>query len=118
MSADGRGEVRVDGRISRRFAGLRQQGRGGLIAFVTAGDPDLGTSMDILRRLPGAGADLIELGMPFSDPMAEGPPVQMASQRALKAGQTMAKDQIIVMNLCGRGDKDVFTVAKHLGMDI
>ena len=59
--------MRVDGRISRRFAGLRQQGRGGLITFVTAGDPDLGTSMDILRRLPGAGADLIELGMPFSD---------------------------------------------------
>ena len=91
MSADGRGELRVDGRISRRFAGLRQQGRGGLVTFVTAGDPDLGTSMDILRRLPGAGADLIELGMPFSDPMADGPAIQASSQRALRAGQTVRR---------------------------
>ncbi|MGZ9087026.1 MAG: tryptophan synthase subunit alpha, partial [Rhodoplanes sp.] len=55
-------------RIARRFAALKQQGRGGLVTFVTAGDPDLSTSMEILRRLPSAGADLIELGMPFSDP--------------------------------------------------
>jgi tryptophan synthase alpha chain len=78
-------------RISRRFAALRQQGRSGLITFITAGDPDLGTSMDILRRLPAAGADLIELGIPFSDPMADGPAIQAASQRALRAGQTLRR---------------------------
>jgi tryptophan synthase alpha chain len=78
-------------RISRRFAALRQQGRSGLITFITAGDPDLGTSMEILRRLPAAGADLIELGIPFSDPMADGPAIQAASQRALRAGQTLRR---------------------------
>lgn len=78
-------------RIARRFASLRQQGRSGLVTFITAGDPDLGTSMDILRRLPGAGADLIELGMPFSDPMADGPAIQASSQRALRAGQTLRR---------------------------
>jgi tryptophan synthase alpha chain len=78
-------------RISRRFASLRQQGRSGLVTFITAGDPDLGTSMDILRRLPAAGADLIELGMPFSDPMADGPAIQSSSQRALRAGQTLRR---------------------------
>lgn len=80
-----------DQRIARRFASLRQQGRSGLITFVTAGDPDLGTSMDILRRLPGAGADIIELGIPFSDPMADGPAIQASSQRALRAGQTLRR---------------------------
>ncbi|HYN38077.1 MAG TPA: tryptophan synthase subunit alpha [Rhodospirillales bacterium] len=78
-------------RIARRFAGLRQQGRSGLATFITAGDPDLGTSMDILRRLPAAGADIIELGMPFSDPMADGPTIQASSQRALRAGQTLRR---------------------------
>ena len=80
-----------DQRIARRFASLRQQSRSGLITFVTAGDPDLGTSMDILRRLPGAGADIIELGIPFSDPMADGPAIQASSQRALRAGQTLRR---------------------------
>ncbi|MBL8666503.1 MAG: tryptophan synthase subunit alpha [Rhodospirillales bacterium] len=70
---------------------MRQQGRSGLITFVTAGDPDLGTSMEILRRLPAAGADIIELGMPFSDPMADGPAIQASSQRALRAGQTLRR---------------------------
>jgi tryptophan synthase alpha chain len=78
-------------RLARRFAALRQQGRAGLVTFVTAGDPDLGTSMDILRRLPAAGADIIELGVPFSDPMADGPAIQAASQRALRAGQTVRR---------------------------
>lgn len=77
-----------DQRIARRFAALRQQRRGGLVTFISAGDPDLGTSMEILRRLPAAGADLIELGMPFSDPMADGPAIQASSRRALQAGQT------------------------------
>ncbi len=80
-----------DNRIVRRFAALARERRGGLVTFITAGDPDLGTSMAILRGLPKAGADLIEIGMPFSDPMADGPAVQAASLRALKAGQTLKR---------------------------
>ncbi len=78
-------------RIDRRFAALKEQGRAAFVAFVTAGDPDLQTSLELMKKLPEAGADIIELGMPFSDPMADGPAVQYSSQRALKAGQTMAK---------------------------
>jgi len=76
-------------RIAARFAELKRQGRGGLITFTTAGDPDLETSYRILKGLPAAGADLIELGMPFSDPMADGPSIQLSGQRALKAGITV-----------------------------
>ena len=78
-------------RIDRRFAELKAQGRAALVTFLTAGDPDLDTSLAILRALPAAGADVIELGMPFTDPMADGPAIQLSSQRALKAGQTMGK---------------------------
>jgi tryptophan synthase alpha chain len=78
-------------RIDTRFAQLRAEGRPALVTFVTAGDPDLATSLEILKRLPGAGADVVEIGMPFSDPMADGPAIQQAGQRALKGGQTMAK---------------------------
>jgi tryptophan synthase alpha chain len=78
-------------RIDRRFAALKAQGRKGLVTFITAGDPDYATSRDVLLGLPNAGADLIELGMPFSDPMADGPAIQASSLRALKAGQTMAR---------------------------
>src|SRR5215475_7452878 len=78
-------------RIDRRFADLKAQGRAALVTFLTAGDPDLETSLAILRALPAAGADVVELGMPFTDPMADGPAIQMSSQRALKAGQTMRK---------------------------
>jgi tryptophan synthase alpha chain len=78
-------------RIDRRFAELKREERAGLVAFITAGDPDQATSLAILKALPAAGADIIELGMPFSDPMADGPAIQASSQRALKAGQTMAK---------------------------
>ena len=78
-------------RIDRRFAALKKEGRAGLVTFVTAGDPDYETSKKILLGLPEAGADLIELGMPFSDPMADGPAIQASSLRALKAGQTMRK---------------------------
>lgn len=78
-------------RISRRFAACAAAGRPALVTFVTAGDPDLETSLEIVRALPAAGADVIELGMPFSDPMADGPAIQAAGQRALKAGQTLVK---------------------------
>ncbi|MDP2618932.1 MAG: tryptophan synthase subunit alpha [Hyphomicrobiales bacterium] len=78
-------------RIDRRFAALKAQGRAGLVTFVSAGDPDYETSLELIKALPGAGADAIELGMPFTDPMADGPAIQAASQRALKAGQTMVK---------------------------
>lgn len=79
-----------DTRISRKFEALKAEGRAGFVAFVTAGDPDLETSRAILKGLPAAGADIIELGMPFTDPMADGPAVQLSSQRALNAGHTMA----------------------------
>ncbi|NQU60693.1 MAG: tryptophan synthase subunit alpha [Rhodospirillales bacterium] len=82
---------RIASRIAGRFADLKAEGRGGLITFVTAGDPDLETSKEILFGLPGAGADLIELGMPFSDPMADGPAIQASSLRALKNGMTLKK---------------------------
>jgi tryptophan synthase alpha chain len=83
-------------RIDARFAALKQQGRAGLIAFVTAGDPDPETSLEILKGLPGAGADVVELGMPFTDPMADGPAIQVSSQRALRAGQTLKKTLALV----------------------
>jgi tryptophan synthase alpha chain len=78
-------------RITERFARCRGEGRAALVTFVSAGDPDFDTALAILNGLPGAGADLVELGMPFSDPMADGPPVQAANLRALKAGQTLAR---------------------------
>ncbi len=78
-----------DGRIERRFATLKAEGRGGLVTFLTAGDPDPETSREIVLGLPAAGADLIELGMPFSDPMADGPAIQASSLRALKNGATL-----------------------------
>lgn len=80
-----------DGRIERRFSALKAEGRGGLVTFLTAGDPDPETSREIVLGLPAAGADLIELGMPFSDPMADGPAIQASSLRALKNGATLLK---------------------------
>ena len=76
-------------RITKRFAALKADKRAGLVAYVSAGDPDLTLSYQILKGLPAAGADLIELGMPFTDPMADGPSVQHAGQRGLKAGITV-----------------------------
>ena len=78
-------------RIDRRFAALAKEKRPAVVTFVSAGDPDYDTSLKILQALPKAGADVIELGMPFSDPMAEGPPIQRSSERALRAGHTMTK---------------------------
>ena len=83
-------------RLDRRFAALQSEDRKAFIAFVTAGDPDPETSFSILSGLPAAGADIIELGMPFTDPMADGPAIQAASQRALKAGQTLEKTLAMV----------------------
>ena len=78
-------------RIDQRFAKLKAEGRAGLVTFVMAGDPDLGTSLEILKSLPAAGADVIEVGMPFTDPMADGPAIQAAGLRALKSGATLKK---------------------------
>ncbi len=92
-------------RIARTFANLREAGKKALVTFVTAGDPDYETSLEILKGLPAAGADIIELGMPFSDPMADGPAIQRSSQRALRGGQTMRKTLQMVRSF-REGDKD------------
>src|ERR1700758_2345831 len=83
--------VSMTTRIDTRFAELKTQGRAALVTFLTAGDPDGETSLALIKALPKAGADVIELGMPFTDPMADGPAIQASSQRALKAGQTLKK---------------------------
>jgi len=83
-------------RIARRFAKLKEEGRAGLVTFLTAGDPDFDTASEIMMGLPKAGADLIEIGMPFSDPMADGPAIQASSLRALKSGMTLTKTLDIV----------------------
>ncbi|MBN9673140.1 tryptophan synthase subunit alpha [Roseibium aggregatum] len=122
-------------RIDRRFKACAEAGRPALVTFITAGDPDLETSQVVLNSLPAAGADVIELGMPFSDPMAEGIPIQLANQRALAAGQTMDKtldmvrafreqDQDTPVILMGyynpiyvRDPKKFVHVAKEAGVD-
>jgi len=83
-------------RIDARFAELKREGRAAFIAFLTAGDPDPATSLDIIKALPKAGADIIEIGMPFTDPMADGPAIQAAGLRALKAGMTLKKTLAMV----------------------
>ena len=86
-------------RIEQRFSALRKEGRAGLVTYVAAGDPDPDTSLRLLAGLPGAGADLIEIGMPFSDPMADGPIIQEAGQRALKRGMTLRRTLDLVREL-------------------
>jgi tryptophan synthase alpha chain len=86
----------VTTRIDQRFAALAREGRAGLITFLMAGDPDPATSLAIIKALPGAGADGIEIGMPFTDPMADGPAIQAAGLRALRAGQSMVKTLALV----------------------
>src|SRR3954454_2321676 len=86
-------------RIERRFAKLREERRAGLVIYLTAGDPDPDTSLALLEGLAAAGADLIEIGMPFSDPMADGPSIPMAGQRALKRGMTLRKTLAMLRHL-------------------
>src|SRR6201997_1419533 len=85
-------------RISKRFADLRASGELGIIAYITAGDPSLDATLKFVLALAEAGADVIELGVPFSDPLADGPTIQRASERALKSGTTLAG----VLGLVGR----------------
>jgi tryptophan synthase alpha chain len=89
-------------RIEKRFAALKAEGRAGLVAFLTAGDPDLDTSTRLFEGVAAAGADLIEIGMPFSDPMADGPLIQAAGMRALKAGMTLRTTLALVKHLRAR----------------
>ena len=92
-------------RIDARFAALKAEGRAAFVAYVMAGDPDAATALAIVKGLPGAGADIIELGFPFSDPMAEGPPIQRAAQRALAKGMTL-KSTLDLARAFREGDKD------------
>ena len=78
-------------RIDAKFAELRAAGRKAFVSYIMAGDPDYDTSLEIVKGLPGAGVDIIELGLPFTDPMADGPTIQLAGQRALEGGQTLKK---------------------------
>jgi len=78
-------------RIERKFEALKAEGKKAFVSYVMAGDPDYATSLDVVKGLPGAGVDVIELGLPFTDPMADGPTIQLAGQRALAAGMTLEK---------------------------
>lgn len=78
-------------RIDAKFASLKAEGRKAFVSYIMAGDPDLETSLEVMKGLPGAGVDIIELGVPFTDPMADGPTIQLAGQRALDGGQTLQK---------------------------
>ena len=91
-------------RIDRRFAALAEEGRAALVTFLMGGDPDPKTSLEILRALPRAGADVIEIGMPFTDPMADGPSIQAAGLRALKAGMTLKRVLDLVRGFRQRDD--------------
>lgn len=122
-------------RIDAKFAELAQAGKKAFVAYVMAGDPDFDTSLDVVRGLPGAGVDVIELGLPFTDPMADGPTIQLAGQRALEAGMTLqrtldlarafrAQDQTTPIVLMGyynpiysRGVEAFLAEAKEAGID-
>ena len=92
-------------RIDRRFAALKSEGRAAMVSFVTAGDPDYATSLAILKGLPKAGADIIEVGMPFTDPMADGPAIQASSLRALRAGHDTVKSLQLVREFRAEDDE-------------
>src|SRR5580693_9469889 len=91
-------------RIDARFAELKKQGRSAFVTFLMAGDPDPNTSLELLKALPKAGADMIEIGMPFTDPMADGPAIQAAGLRALRAGMTLRKTLELVRGFRGSDD--------------
>jgi tryptophan synthase alpha chain len=91
-------------RIDRRFADLRAEGRAALVTFLMGGDPDPQTSLEVISALPAAGADVIEIGMPFTDPMADGPSIQAAGLRALKAGMTLTKVLQLVTDFRARNN--------------
>jgi len=91
-------------RIDTTFANLKSEGRKAFVAYIMAGDPDTATSLDIMRGLPGAGVDIIELGVPFTDPMADGPTIQLAGQRALEGGQTLEKTLQMVRDFRAEND--------------
>ncbi|MTI09059.1 tryptophan synthase subunit alpha [Curvivirga aplysinae] len=98
-------EIKDSGRIDATFARLKAEGRGGFVSFTTAGDPDYDTSLEILKGLPAAGVDIIEIGMPFTDPVADGPTIQAAGLRALKNGQTLIKTLDMVREFRQENDK-------------
>ncbi|MBL3564678.1 tryptophan synthase subunit alpha [Rhodovulum sulfidophilum] len=122
-------------RIDAKFAALKAENRKAFVAYVMAGDPDYATSLDIVKGLPAAGVDIIELGLPFTDPMADGPTIQLAGQRALDAGQTLQKTlelarafragddstPIVMMGyfnpIHSRGVERFLTEAKEAGID-
>ena len=91
-------------RIDAKFADLRARGRKAFVSYVMAGDPDFDTSLELVRGLPGAGVDIIELGLPFTDPMADGPTIQLAGQRALEAGMTLDRTLALVAAFRERDD--------------
>ncbi|MBX3445842.1 MAG: tryptophan synthase subunit alpha [Parvibaculaceae bacterium] len=110
-------------RLDRRFAALKAEGRAAFVTFITAGDPDFDMSFDVLKGLPAAGADVIELGMPFTDPMADGPAIQASSQRALRNGATMKKTLELVRRF-REGDNETpivlmgyYNPIYHMGVD-
>ena len=90
--------MKVEGRIKNKFVKLEEQNKTGLITFITAGDPNYNISLEILKGLPGSGADIIEIGMPFTDPMADGPSIQASYLRALEEGQNIKKTIELVKN--------------------
>lgn len=110
-------------RLDKRFARLKAEGRAAFVTFITAGDPDFDTTLAILNGLPAAGADVIELGMPFTDPMADGPAIQASTQRALKAGASM-KNTLELVRRFRAGDADTpivlmgyYNPIYHMGVD-
>lgn len=111
-------------RLEKRFAQLKGEGRAAFVTFITAGDPDFGTTLGVLKGLPAAGADVIELGMPFTDPMADGPAIQASTQRALRNGARMTKTLELV-RLFRQGDAETpivlmgyYNPIYHMGVDI
>jgi tryptophan synthase alpha chain len=122
-------------RIDQKFAHLRATGKKAFVSYIMAGDPDLATSLAVMKGLPGAGVDIIEIGLPFTDPMADGPTIQLAGQRALEGGQTLqktldmvaefrkgdAETPVVMMGyynpIYSRGVEDFLTAAKAAGID-